>query len=202
MSENPRPNKSLSAKKRRAKRTFKKRRLLRLSKLRRPSKTGRKLSRKRLLSGRRKQRSGRAHSVSTGKRTRDRVLYQLNPDFRYFNELQALVLKSSPEETRDLSRKLASAGNIKLALVSGVFMPSSARLASYDFPADLFIVSDNISKKKLNKVVRSLEAEVGKEIRYSVMDRAEFDYRHGMFDRFIRVVLDAPHEKIINKIGI
>jgi len=55
---------------------------------------------------------------------------------------------------------------------------------------------------KLRTFLRSLEAEIGREIKFSLMDREEFDYRFGMFDRFIRVLLEGPHEKIINKIGI
>jgi hypothetical protein len=34
------------------------------------------------------------------------------------------------------------------------------------------------------------------------MEKEEFIYRHGMFDRFVRVLLEGPHEKIINKLGI
>ena len=50
--------------------------------------------------------------------------------------------------------------------------------------------------------LRSLEAEVGREIRLSIMDKEEFEYRYGMFDRFVRVMLEGPHEKIINKLGL
>jgi len=68
--------------------------------------------------------------------------------------------------------------------------------------ADLFIVGEDIHKEKLRKFLRALEAEVGREVKLSIMDKEEFDYRYGMFDRFVRVLLEGPHEKIINKLGL
>ena len=34
------------------------------------------------------------------------------------------------------------------------------------------------------------------------MEKDEFEYRYGMFDRFVRVLLEGPHEKLINKLGL
>ena len=90
-------------------------------------------------------------------------------------------------------------GKIRLAVISGVFINKE----NLDpLVADLLIVGDYIENRKLKSFLKSLEAEVGKEIKYSVMEKEEFQYRLGMFDRFIRVLLDGPHEKLINKLGI
>ena len=129
------------------------------------------------------------------------VKYALNSNFEFFEELRTLILKSSPAEKDKMVRKIYGLGRIKLALISGVFLNKKYE-GNDNSVADLFIVGDDISKDKLRLFLRSLEAEVGREIRLSIMDKEEFEYRYGMFDRFVRVMLEGPHEKIINKLGL
>lgn len=130
-----------------------------------------------------------------------RVKYVLNSNFEFFEELKNLIMKSSPAEKNKMVRKIHSLGRIKLAVISGVFLNSEKE--NFDNSvADLFIVGDDIHKEKLRKFLRALEAEVGREVKLSIMDKEEFDYRYGMFDRFVRVLLEGPHEKIINKLGL
>lgn len=132
----------------------------------------------------------------------DRTTYSLNPDFEFFGELKSLILKSSPAEKDKMIKKILGLGRVKLAVTSGVFIAENNGSDLYDTVADLFIVGDDISKNKLRAFLTALEAEVGKEIKFTLMDKDEFQYRHGMFDRFIRVLLEGPHEKIINKLGL
>ena len=132
----------------------------------------------------------------------DKTTYSLNPEFEFFGELKSLILKSSPAEKNKMVRKISGLGRIKLAVVSGIFMVENSGLDLYDTVADLFIVGDDINKNKLRAFLTALEAEVGREIKFTLMDKDEFQYRHGMFDRFIRVLLEGPHEKIINKLGL
>lgn len=131
----------------------------------------------------------------------DRVFYTLNPEFEFFEELKNLILKSSPAEKSKMIKRISGLGRVKLAIASGIFMGNDSGSAG-DSEVDLFIVGDDIDKRKLKTFLKSLEAEVGKELKFGLMDKDEFEYRHGMFDRFIRVLLDNPHEKIINKLGL
>lgn len=131
-----------------------------------------------------------------------RTIYSLNPAFELFEELKSLILKSSPGEKNDMVKRISSLGRVRLAVVSGIFMNTNSGADIYESPADLFIVGDDISKRKLKSFLASLEADIGKEIKFSLMDKDEFQYRYGMFDRFIRVLLEGPHEKIINKLGL
>ena len=132
----------------------------------------------------------------------DKVLYILNEKFEFFEELGSLILKSSPIEKDRLVKRIAGLGRIKLAVMSGVFMSDHNSGDGIDAEVDLFIVGDDINKNKLRLFLKSLEAEVGKEIRFGLMERDEFEYRYGMFDRFVRVLLEGPHEKLINKLGL
>ena len=125
--------------------------------------------------------------------------YYLNRQFQYMDELMDLVLKSSPEEKEKMTEGLLKLGRVKLAIATGIFLN---KVNAEAIATDLFIVGDDISRRKLRSFLKSLEADVGKEVRYVVMEKEEFQYRMGMFDRFIRVILEGPHEKIINRLGI
>lgn len=140
--------------------------------------------------------------ISLIKKTKTaKVKFYLNPGFEFFEELKTLILKASPAEKNKMVSKIIKLGRIKLAVVSGVFLTNNSNVSDNSV-ADLFIVGDDINKDKLRAFLKALEAEVGREIKLSIMDKEEFDYRYGMFDRFVRVLLEGPHEKIINKLGL
>jgi len=128
-------------------------------------------------------------------------LYTLNSNFEFFQELRALILKASPAEKDHLIKRITDLGRVKLAIISGIFLNYGDSF-TFNPVADLFIVGDDINKRKLASFLRSLEAEVGKEIKFGLMEKEEFEYRYGMFDRFVRVLLEGPHEKIINRLGL
>lgn len=128
--------------------------------------------------------------------------FTLNPDFEFFSELRSLVLKSSSGEKERMIKRISDLGRVRLAVISGIFLSDPDSINQYDAPADLFIVGDDINRAKLRNFLGSLEAEIGTEIKFTLMDKEEFDYRYSMFDRFVRVLLEGPHEKIVNKIGL
>lgn len=133
-------------------------------------------------------------SVSLTKKT-----YFLNTEFGSFFELRDLILKSLPAEKDTMIEKINRLGRIKLAVIAGVFINKE----SFDpYIPDLLIVGDDMDKSKLRTFLKAIEAEVGKEIKFVILDKDEFQYRLAMFDRFIRVLLEGPHEKLINKLGI
>ena len=122
------------------------------------------------------------------------LYFNVNPNFDFYTELQSLVLKSSPTSKGKMLKRLMKIGRIRLALISGVFLNNE------NYRVDLFLVGDDISHKKLNSFLMDMEAEVGKEIEYAAMETKEFDYRFHMFDRFVRDILEKPHEKLLNKL--
>ena len=134
--------------------------------------------------------------------TYDKVQYSLDQEFEFFPELRSLILKSSPAEKYILVKKISALGRIKLAVISGIFMNSNNSIDTTESEVDLFLVGDDIDKAKLRKFLKALEAEVGKELRFGLMEKEEFEYRYGMFDRFVRVLLESPHDKLINKLGL
>ena len=123
-------------------------------------------------------------------------LYSINPKFDFYGELKTLVLKSSPASKQKILKHLKTLGRINLAIISGVFVNTdNARV-------DIMIVGDHLKNNKLSAFIKDLEAEVGKEIDFVVLSTADFKYRYDMFDRFIKDVLEKPHEKLINKLKL
>jgi hypothetical protein len=61
---------------------------------------------------------------------------------------------------------------------------------------DILVVGDSISQKKFENVVRNLESEIGKELRYSAFTTDEFKYRISMYDKLVCDVFDFEHEVV------
>lgn len=117
----------------------------------------------------------------------------LNPRFSHLNPLKNLLLYNDPLTSAEIAGRLSGAGPIKLVVVSGVFLQEE------DSRADLLIVGDKFNKRKLEKAVRAIESDVGRELVYALLTTSDFKYRLNIYDRLVRDILDYPHKKIINK---
>jgi predicted transcriptional regulator len=126
-----------------------------------------------------------------GKKTIDGWVFDTK--FEHTNSLNNLLFGAEFVDKTELSRKFKRSGRIKLLLLSGVFNHSeNSRL-------DLLLVGDNLRRPIVEKIIRSLEAEIGKEISYAAFETGEFVYRASMYDKLIRDIIDFPHEKVINQ---
>ncbi len=123
-----------------------------------------------------------------------KISYVLNQEFSFYPELKNLISKSNVYPQCKSIATVEKIGNIKLAAISGVFInyPKSK--------ADMIIVGDDIKRTKLKSLMSNLEAEIGKEIDFVLMNGEEFKYRLNMLDKFILEFLEGPHEELINKI--
>ena len=85
-------------------------------------------------------------------------------------------------------------GRIKLFVVSGVFIgePKSR--------VDILIVGEAIKRPKAEKILESISAEIGRDVVYAIMDVEEYEYRYKMYDKFLRDIVDMPHEAVISKL--
>ncbi|KKQ43790.1 MAG: hypothetical protein US63_C0043G0006, partial [Candidatus Moranbacteria bacterium GW2011_GWC2_37_8] len=60
--------------------------------------------------------------------------------------------------------------------------------------------ANNVSRSKLKSVMNSLEAEIGKEVSFVLMNSEEFKYRLDMLDRFLLDFVEDTHVELIDKI--
>ena len=124
-------------------------------------------------------------------------VYQANNDFVAFRELRDLIGRASAAPRKELLRRLNGVGRIKLAVLSGVFINNGDHSRT-----DLLIVGDNLNKRKFSSFLAHTESELGKAVQHTIMDTDEFQYRTNMSDRFLRDILEYPHEKLINKLNL
>jgi Fic family protein len=123
-----------------------------------------------------------------------RKVYSLNPSFAYLSQLSNLISASNTlQQCRNLSRLRRSAA-VKYAAVNGLFTENAKSAV------DLLIVVNDIRRVNIRKIVEYIEAEVGKEVRYSLLDIDEFRYRMEMLDRFLKDFFDGKHEEIVSKL--
>jgi len=120
------------------------------------------------------------------------VAWALNPVFQHLGSIREILIDPALLLQEDLPQRFKQIGKIKLMIVSGVFIGDSKSRA------DLLIVGDKLKKNILQQVVKSLEAEIGKELDYVVFDTEEFKYRLNMYDKLVCDVIDLPHEKLID----
>ena len=124
------------------------------------------------------------------------LVYYVDHDFRLFPELRDLITKDTVASRKKILLKVKRLGKIKLAILSGIFLNSDQART------DLLIVGDNIKKVRLEHFLAEIESEIGRSVQYTIMDTKEFAYRLNMYDKFLRDILEYPHEKLINKLKI
>ena len=120
----------------------------------------------------------------------------LNLDFSFLAPLKNLLVKGSPVASKDITDRLKGGGVIKLIITSGVFIQEA------DSRVDILIVGDNLNTSYLEKAIHILESEIGQELRYSILETADFNYRLGVYDKLLRDILDYSHKKILNKLDL
>lgn len=129
------------------------------------------------------------------KKKKSKIQYTLNQNFIFYPELKNLIAKDNLfPQSRSLD-KIKNLGNVKLAVISGAF------INYHKSKADMILVIDEVNRSKLKKLMNNLEAEIGKEVDFALMNNEEFKYRLNMLDKFILDFLEGPHEEIINKIS-
>src|SRR5882672_140888 len=136
--------------------------------------------------------------------TNNRLYYEVNQEYGYYAPLKAIfgqggdapaaaVLEPGEEPKKTVATasnverdKIKALGNVEVALYTGQFTRDESS------GIDALIVGD-INQHALQKFMAELEAQEGKEIRYTVMPAQEFSYRLQIKDRFISTVLTAKN---------
>jgi DNA-binding MarR family transcriptional regulator len=120
--------------------------------------------------------------------------YKLNPEFPHNQALKDLLFDFQLLDKKEVVSRFKQIGRIKLFVLSGLFIgePKSR--------VDILIVGEAIKRPKAEKVLETLSAELGRDVVYAIMDVEEYEYRYKMYDKFLRDIIDMPHEKVIDKI--
>lgn len=118
------------------------------------------------------------------------VGYQLNTEFKNLEPLKELVLHPDFIKKEEYPRKFRASGKLKLLVISGTLTNNKhSRI-------DMLVVADRVKRSTFESALRSIEAEIGKEIMYVLLDTNEFKYRMEMRDKLLSDVLDFDHEEL------
>jgi len=134
--------------------------------------------------------------IKKSTRSNGKVVWGINEKFPYLVEFQRLLLQTSLITPQSIIKKLSKIGKLKLVVLSGLFKEQA------DSRLDILIVADNAKKNSTDTIMSNIEAEVGREIRFAVLNSTDLKYRLGVGDRLVRDVLDYPHEVVLDKLNL
>ncbi len=120
----------------------------------------------------------------------------LKPGFPLLIPLKNLIISETPLNRDEIARRFRTVGKIKLLIISGIFLDEP------DSRIDVLIVGDGLKKRAIESTMKSIEAEIGKELSYAALETPEFLYRVSVYDKLIRDVLDFRHDRVIDKLGV
>ncbi len=144
--------------------------------------------------------------------TNNRLYYEVNQNYEFYDPLRTIFGGHGPAQTLPEDNaaekkrvvvvapnaeveKIKALGNVEVALYTGQFTRDDSS------GIDALIVGD-INQHALGKFMAELEAQEGKEIRYTVMPAQEFNYRRQIKDRFISTVLSSKKQVLVDKNSI
>jgi hypothetical protein len=130
-------------------------------------------------------------------RSKKTKVWTLNPKFVYLDELKGFLVNPNLIKNSELIKRIGRVGKVKLIVLAGVFLNQldENRL-------DLLVVGDEIRRVSFENIVKSLESELGKEVKYAFFATADFAYRMNMYDKLVRDLLDYPHQVVFDRIGV
>ncbi len=124
------------------------------------------------------------------------IAYTLNKDFQELQALQTFLFETAPIDSKNLLVHLRKAGPLDFVGIAGVF------LRNFEQRLDVLIAMKKFSQASVEKAIRSLEAEVGIEVRFAAMSSEDLMYRVGMYDKLTRDFFDYSHQVLVDKIGV
>jgi len=122
--------------------------------------------------------------------------YKLSRSFVLLVPLRELLFSTEPFRDDEIIGRFKGGGNVKLLVVSGLFTQNN------DSRIDVLLVGDRLKRSKIEKALKDMESEIGKELAYALFETSEFKYRMEVYDKFVRDILDYPHKVLLDKIGI
>jgi len=120
--------------------------------------------------------------------------FTLDPNFAYMTPLANFLINIEPLNPKEIIKKIGKLGSIKLIIIAGVFIQEP------ESRVDMLIVGDNVKRVALENTIKTMEAEIGKELKFAYFTTEDFKYRLSMFDKLTRDILDYPHRKVLNRL--
>ncbi len=123
-------------------------------------------------------------------------VYALNHKFPQLSSLQTFLFETAPIDGKTLMKHIRKVGPVDFVAMAGIFM------REFDRRLDVIIAMKKLNENKIEVAMRSLESELGIEIRYASFTTEDLAYRVGMYDKLTRDVFDYPYQILVDKLNI
>jgi hypothetical protein len=120
------------------------------------------------------------------------VTYHINKAWPLFNELRSLFVKSQLLVEHDLVRRLERAGQIKLLVLTGVFVGKQNDVT------DVLVVG-TVNHTRVARILKAFEQDFDQEVRYTILSNNEYHFRKNVGDRFLYNILENRHLVVLDK---
>jgi len=143
--------------------------------------------------------------IITSDNTNNKLYYEVNQKYEYYDAFQTIFggggtttkKRATTRKTTDPTKLesdegLKALGHIDLAVYTGQFTRDETT------GVDLVLVGD-VNMNAVTKYIAELEAKEGKEIRYTVMKLADFQYRQQIKDRFVNQLVAAKKQVLVDE---
>jgi tRNA/tmRNA/rRNA uracil-C5-methylase (TrmA/RlmC/RlmD family) len=130
------------------------------------------------------------------KNGKGKTYYQANGSFPHYEQLLVFLRSTTSVKDINIINTFKKAGTLRAVVLSGIFT------GVLEPKVDVLIVGDRLDERSIKAAIHSIEAELGRELRYASFATPDFRYRAGVYDRLIRDVMDYPHRTIFDKIGL
>lgn len=118
--------------------------------------------------------------------------YMVNKDFVLYTELKGIIHKAHSDK-ESIVRHLSEFGEVDVVVLSGIFVDKEA-------PVDILMVG-RVDREGLENYFNN-ELQTKRPVRFSLMTKEEYQYRHKCNDKFLHDILDDKDNIVaLNKIA-
>lgn len=126
---------------------------------------------------------------------RKTIGWVLNQKYIHLSSLTHFMRESLSVTENELGKRFKGTGNVRLLVLSGFLTGNNEGVL------DILIVGERLKEQLIKNAIQSLEAECGQEIRYMVLTTDEYQYRRRVRDKFLRDIMDFPHQEVVNRLA-
>lgn len=127
----------------------------------------------------------------------NKLYYEVNQRYEHYVPLRAIfgdakvAVADSSDGTTSWQADVEALGGLRLAVLAGVLVPGSAS------NVDILLVGD-VRATRLNKLIKDIEKQEGRELNYSLISYDEFYYRLSVRDKFITEIINGKHRVLVD----
>jgi hypothetical protein len=115
----------------------------------------------------------------------------LEQKYPYRDPLARFLHDTLSVSDTQIRARLKGAGSLQLLVLAGFLIDEK------ESPLDVLLVGERLDEAEIQSAMRLIEAECGRDIRYTVLPTEDYLFRKRVRDKLVRDVMDHPHKVLI-----